>query len=602
MRRIGIALVLVLGMVMGACSDDDVKKDTGTKVKLDKGPGTEGGAEDGPATGNEGGVLLDGSGGTEGGTTGDGPGPCVASVIGKKCTAKGEECGKANTCLLLTATDGICTCNCKPDDSKTPLVNEDSCPGQPKIQCSAKALEVTSGSTKSKKNFCLKLCTPQLGKNECSKPFVCHPGSGAWWSMYGKAVCFYSDSTIDWGLAYGCAKNDDCTVSTGAKCSVAKKDCATGAKCLPWKTGSDPGLCLKPGVCDTASGLCKPNKGKAGVKVGDPCKGDVDCGDNMDCQIEYDEAKDLGKVTAGKTCKADADCCSGTCNTTSGTCDAGKPCTVQNRNGYCAITDCSFVTTLPHAKCPTGSTCNRIYNTGICQKSCTLAATKTGQQIDSTCRGNAKDKMGDYECRGWDALVSSANSKKFADTAVCDFGPVVRCSWFKPPAGSKATVSCDSLGTWSTTTNTNTTKMGCRDLTNTVLTDKFSTKGWCYDDTAAGCVGTKTVCSGKCVDLQTDAANCGVCATACKTGETCKAGKCTTGSTTCTSPKVDCSGKCVDLKSDLANCGKCGTACASPKGACCSSTCVDMQTDVNNCGTCGTKCTSTQKCTAGKCA
>ena len=407
---------------------------------------------------------------------------CLASIIGKKCTKNSEECGETNTCLLTSEKEGICTCSCTPDDSKTPLVNEDSCPGQPSIMCGPRELEVTSNGKKSKKNFCWKLCVPKMGSNPCDKPFVCHPNAGVQWGIFGKSntnkelqsVCYYSTSN------YGCAKADDCQISTGAKCTVAKKDCATGSKCEPWVNKGLTGICIKPGVCDTASGLCKPQKTGKTAKVGDPCKGDIDCGDNQSCNIEYDQAKDLGKLTKGGSCTSDSDCCSDSCTT--GACDDGKPCTVQARNGYCVVSDCSFATTLTHAKCPTGSICNKLYNTGLCQKTCKMDA-KTG--VDS-CRGNAADKMGDYECRGWNALAYSFGP--IATGAVCDLGAIVTCSWFKPPAGSTSTMSCATLGTYSGTTLTNTTKMSCRDMKNTVLTDKYSKKGWCFDDTASGSV------------------------------------------------------------------------------------------------------------------
>ena len=65
-----------------------------------------------------------------------------------------------------------------------------------------------------------------------------------------------------------------------------------------------------------------------------------------------------------------------------------------------------------------------------------------------------------------------------------------------------------------------------------------------------------TTCDGTCVDLETDAKNCGSCHHACKmTVETCEAGACVCGFT-------DCTGDCVDtMGSDSANCGGCGVAC-----------------------------------------
>ena len=63
-------------------------------------------------------------------------------------------------------------------------------------------------------------------------------------------------------------------------------------------------------------------------------------------------------------------------------------------------------------------------------------------------------------------------------------------------------------------------------------------------------------CNGNCVNLQTDAANCGGCGAmhACTGGKQCIAG-------VCGCPGIQCSGKCVDWRTDTANCG--GYASAS---------------------------------------
>ena len=491
MSPIRTTLSLVLGMAFAACSDGERETD-GPQLRLDGGP------ED----------VVD--------TSTDAVPACKIDVIGKLCTKNGGECGKANPCFLTDDKgNGICTCACTPDDSTTPLVNEDTCPGKPKIVCSAKKYKwKTTDKRTVELGACFQLCTPQYGKNECKGGAVCSPQSIGVTSLYGKPVCLFSKKNA----GYGCAKDADCQVTTGVKCSIKKVDCPPGSSCLAWRTSGDTGICRKPGTCDTASGLCQPVKTGKKAKIGDPCKGDVDCGDGQYCMMEYDEAKDMGKVVAAKTCKSNSDCCSSSC--TNGRCDKGAPCTIQYRNGYCSQRNCAFSKTMTGTACPPGSHCNTLYLVGLCQKSCLLTS-KTGADA---CRGNAKDKMGDYECRSWDALASG--SSIFAQGPVCDFGPVVGCSWLKAPAGSTSTLSCASLGTYSGTTNDNTTRMGCRDLTNKMLRDKYSKAGWCFDDTASGCVGTRTDCSGTCVDLQTDAANCGACGTKCTATQKCTAGKC----------------------------------------------------------------------------
>ena len=427
-----------------------------------------------PEAGTDGGVTLP-EGGTDGTPATDGTAKkCVAAKLGLPCTKDGKECGDANTCLLLTATAGVCTCQCTPDDSKTPLVNEDDCPGQPKNICGPTAIEVTSGGKKSKANFCMQLCEPKLGSNSCSKGIVCHPSSGSTWGLFGKAVC-----STPLGSSRACAKNSDCQVSTGAKCSVKAKDCATGSTCLALVTGKDNGLCFKDGSCDVVSGLCKAHtSGKAGAKVGDGCKGDVDCGNGMDCLFEYDQVKDLAMVAKGGKCTADSDCCSNKCSTTSGTCDDGEACGIRNRNGYCTIIGCGFSKTLTHKACPTGSECNKIYTSGFCMRQCKLDA-KTGKD---SCRDNKADKLGDYECRAWNNL--SIASGAITKGPVCDLGSF-SCSIFK----GSSSLDCTFLGLQTGTTK-NPTNMVCRDLKNNKLTNKFDAKGYCLDDTASGPVAT----------------------------------------------------------------------------------------------------------------
>ena len=46
-------------------------------------------------------------------------------------------------------------------------------------------------------------------------------------------------------------------------------------------------------------------------------------------------------------------------------------------------------------------------------------------------------------------------------------------------------------------------------------------------DAGPSCKPSEKICSDKCVDITTDKANCGVCGTACRTGQLCCAGACT---------------------------------------------------------------------------
>jgi len=104
-------------------------------------------------------------------------------------------------------------------------------------------------------------------------------------------------------------------------------------------------------------------------------------------------------------------------------------------------------------------------------------------------------------------------------------------------------------------------------------------------------------CSGRCVNLVTDNANCGSCGNTCPSGKTCSAGTCTL---VCSPGQTICGGTCVDLKTDAGNCGSCGKSCASSAGSLCSGgTCYYPASDI----TCvGVICTDpTTACCSGRC-
>lgn len=118
-------------------------------------------------------------------------------------------------------------------------------------------------------------------------------------------------------------------------------------------------------------------------------------------------------------------------------------------------------------------------------------------------------------------------------------------------------------------------------------------------------------CLGACVNTATDTVNCGACGNACAQGQVCAAGRCQ-----CQTGLTACTNGCVDTASDGDNCGGCGSVCAEgtvcSQGVCsascgagltqCDRSCVDIQTNVLNCGQCGTACPSGQTCTFGTCS
>jgi len=179
------------------------------------------------------------------------------------------------------------------------------------------------------------------------------------------------------------------------------------------------------------------------------------------------------------------------------------------------------------------------------------------------------------------------------------------------------------------------------------------------------CSAGLSLCSGKCVDLQTDPDNCGACGFSVPYGEACwngqfssssgqntggsypeSSGTTSTGSGltsataagmpgSCTAGRSFCSGTCRNLQNDTGNCGSCGTTCPSgqtcqngrcllpgtstpvvstsplititPELSCsygqipCGSACVDIFTDKKNCGVCGRTCGSQETCVNARC-
>ncbi len=375
----------------------------------------------------------------------DGPSTSCASVVGKPCTSAGGECG-TQTCLMTNGTKGVCTCPCIPDNSSTPLVNEDSCPGQPQNACGTVAL--STGTS----NFCMKKCAPKIGSSDCAGGLSCDPRSGSAVGLYGSAVCLY----------YGCTANSDCPVFTNTVCSPTSP-CGAGEACIPLVSGGTTGYCAKDGKCDLLSGLCSTHTlGKATAKVGDPCKDDTECGNNMACLMERNEATYKKKWLA--SCTSDSECCSGTCQYN--LCTQGL-CTVNNRNGYCSISGCTFAASLTIRACPAGSTCSSLYSGGLCFKTCSMSTA-------TDCRGHSGDLIGDYECRGWDNLT--IGGKQISASPVCEPGTSMPCTML---AGT--TLNCSAVGNMSNTTN-----MACRNLANTVLSNAYDPNGYCLDTTSSG--------------------------------------------------------------------------------------------------------------------
>jgi hypothetical protein len=382
---------------------------------------------------------------------------CRPELLGRPCRQQ-NECGEQGACLRdLDAEVGVCVCSCTPDNPRTPI-SEDDCP-RPGLYVCGTVLD-TGGAGASARSFCFQRCSPELGSNECQGELACLPESTQITGS-SQAVC----------ASVGCSGDWDCPVRTSRACDPAGEQgdpCPADQRCRANADGAGAGgLCVLPGRCDRRSGLCGPRADEATFEataaVGDPCADDTQCGPQMVCLRQIDDAATLG--AEGAACETDDQCCSGEC-TVDETCAAGA-CETRFRNGYCTIRGCGFDKLTPFS-CPEGSSCNRFYAPALCQREC-LPGDASG------CRGEAAiDKRGDYECRAWNQVT--IGDRPFADGPVCDFGHAVPCDLF-----SVEGLTCAVFGVTG-----NTTEMSCRALDGTARDERDDPSGYCLDNTVSG--------------------------------------------------------------------------------------------------------------------
>src|SRR5579883_1813070 len=144
--------------------------------------------------------------------------------------------------------------------------------------------------------------------------------------------------------------------------------------------------------------------------------------------------------------------------------------------------------------------------------------------------------------------------------------------------------------------------------------------GVCSAPLASGgsCATGLTLCSGVCVNEQSDPNNCGNCGHICNASQVCTLGKCI--DLACPPGTEVCNRTCVTTATDVNNCGTCNDVCRGPisgsgspvcsNGSCgitcmsgtpCNGACVNTASDVHNCGACGHTCPSGDSCVNGVC-
>jgi hypothetical protein len=122
----------------------------------------------------------------------------------------------------------------------------------------------------------------------------------------------------------------------------------------------------------------------------------------------------------------------------------------------------------------------------------------------------------------------------------------------------------------------------------------------------ATCPGDAVECS---TDIFNDNLNCGGCEFQCPFGSFCNGGLCE-----CELPLVGCDSRCVDLQTDLANCGACNSICSINGASCnngscecpanleiCMFACTNTSSSTSHCGGCNKACPIGAVCDNGEC-
>jgi hypothetical protein len=317
------------------------------------------------------------------------------------------------------------------------------------------------------------------------------------------------------------------------------------------------------------------------------------CADEAPCPAGAQRCRDACVDTAsdaancgacGNACGADQQCSGGACAPRP-MCPSGQ----STCNGACVDTmiDASHCGMCGNA-CPAGQSCQ----TGACRPT---TACPTGQ---TACGGACVDTATDLAHCG-------ACGVPCARGQVCTGGA---CRMMDCPGGQ--------LRCGATCVATDTNAANCGVCGRACAAGQTCTAGTCGG--AVTCAAGQTRCGDACADTASDPTNCGMCGRACPAGQTCVMGACAAVRAACPTGETDCAptaptARCVNLTTNASNCGACDRACPSgltcTAGVCvcptgqslCGRACVNPQTDSAHCGGCNRACAAGQSCMMGAC-
>jgi hypothetical protein len=478
------------------------------------------------------------------------------------CGACGFGCPTGSACQLTDA--GACTASCMTNNDCRPGY---TCPPGLGGQC-------LLGSS----------CGPDMGTT-CFNPdsgwATCCHGQCVSYSIYEQNCggCGSACTTGEKCALVGCvldapckANDDACVLDGGAFGTCCAGQCSD--------LDSDPSNC---GSCDLScpiGALC-PLRYNCVDGSGTPtgCSTDADCPSGDRCTENgfcVPATCDGGRSVCFLLPDSGApwgDCCDGVCTNTlvdsknCSFCGAECPDGLACVNGGCAAPDGGYVWDCS-SPCPSQSYCYR--GSGECS-----SAACAGRQADGTACF--------YGAKPFDP-ISGGEGYCCGDTCIDPFSDPINCGgcgiacpsgqcWYGNcyvPPGQNCTMSCGS--------GTICAGIECVD---SMCPSSYYGAYCLAEDGAVG-----TCCSPGCAHLDRDPQNCGACGIACPPGMTCQSGLC--GGLAACGPGVAgsfcnldaglsylcCPGQgCIDTAGDTSNCGACAAACATGQ-TCVAGTCT----------------------------
>jgi hypothetical protein len=550
-----------------------------------------------------------------------GLGDCIAgggceTDLGKdvlNCGGCGHVCSSAHGTPSCTA--GSCGIDCSPGWADCNANESDGC-------------EVNVSTDTAHCGTCATVCSTVHGVPTCSGgncSITCSAGFGDCdgTAANGCEINLNTDPLHCGGCPKACIKTNgtaSCTAGTcGITCSPGFANCDNDAS-----NGCEINLNTEPTHCGSCSTACSTAGGTAGCTVDGctiscspgfgNCDGNVSNGCETDIKTSATNCGGCG-VACNSTHGTPA-CAAGVCSITCASgwdnCDAkvstGCEADLKNDENHCG--SCTKVCS------PTGGTPS--CNNGACGISCSAGFGDCDGNVGNGCETNINTSA--TNCGGCGLACSTNHATATCNTGSC----VLTClaGWGNCDGnllnGCETNLNADSghCGTCTTACGTFNGTASCSVGKCVIACNNGF--GDCDSNTVNGCE----------VNLNTDAAHCNSCSTACSTYQgypTCAGGVC---SISCSTGYANCDGNVtngceIDLKTDKSHCGSCTKVCSSNHGAAsctngaCGITCgtgwANCDSDITNgcetdttvsfshCGSCGHPCVNTTHAATATC-